>query len=177
MANELVLQKADGTQVVLEAKDLNKNNSNRVIRIQIKCRKIKKDGNSFNSVKGLKHIPVIEDGVNLGKKNRWLDVHFMRKAFTKDCDIASPEDLTTGFLYCKASLVQSPRTYMVKEDEETGELVYPTIWLKDGAVVGFEPYVSSQDEFEYHEDDAVEAEVVEAEPVEEEPEDEEEVKM
>lgn len=155
MANELV----NATGEVVEAKSFNKNLGNRVIQISIKCRKIKKaDGKgTFNSVKGLKYLTVIdEEGVNIGKHNRWLDVHFKRDAFKNipsECEVTSPEDLKTGFLYVKASAVQSPRTYVVKEDEETGELKYPCIWIQENGIVGFEPYVSSQDEFTYHEAD------------------------
>ena len=57
-------------------------------------------------------------------------------------------DLRTGFLYVIAKYIDSPKRYEVKEDEETGVLKYPQIWIK-GGIVGFEAMVAEQDEFDY----------------------------
>ena len=41
-------------------------------------------------------------------------------------------------------------SHFIKEDENTGELSYPTIWIK-GGIKQFEKYVVSQDAFNHHE--------------------------
>lgn len=170
MANEIIQATSDVATV--EPKKYNKNVGNKVIAISIKCRRIKDASKKldFNSVKGLKYLTVIsEEGVNEGKKNRWLDMHFTKDAFKNvpaECDVHSADDLTTGFLYVQAKYIQSPRTYQVKEDEETGEMIYPQIWIK-GGIIGFEAYVSDQDEFDYHEFDSIDAEEVETKLIEE----------
>ena len=155
MANEVtVVHEAEVLTAPTPTPNYNKKLGDNVLQISIKCKRIKDAVKKldFNSVKGLKHITVIdEDGTNIGKRNRWLDVHFTKDAFKgvpNECEIHSAEDLVTGFLYVKAKYVQSPRVYQVKEDEETGEVKYPEIWIK-GGIVGFEAYVSSQDEFNY----------------------------
>lgn len=163
MANELNVVETASVEVVETEKavtpNYNKNLGDKVIKISIKC--MTKEGINpksgqkvkFNAIKGLKHLPVIdEDGVNIGKHNRWLDMHFTMDAFktekNKECEISDASDLKTGFLYVKAKFIDSPRVYKVKEDEETGEVKYPQIWIK-GGIMGFEPYVSDQDEFDY----------------------------
>lgn len=163
MANEI---KTVDAGVIVDASvkpNYNKNLGDKIIKISIKVRKAKAgSGNVFKSVKGLKYVEVITDGKSEGKKNRWLDVHFMKKAFTNECCVHSVDELTTGFLYVKAKCVQSPRKYeIVEETDEDGniiyesngeaKLVYPSIWIRDDGIVGFEAYVSDQDEFDYHE--------------------------
>lgn len=144
----------------------------KIIRIAIKCRKMKTlDGKKeFNSIKGMKHLRVYdEDGVDIGKKNRWLDLKFTMDAFKVDKqetrNFDDVMDLTTGFLYVKAKYIDSPRTYRVKEDAETGELKYPEIWIK-GGIAFFEPLVAEQDEFDYVEPEVAKAIEVATEPVE-----------
>ena len=163
MANEI---KTVDAGVIVDASvkpNYNKNLGDKIIKISIKVRKAKAgSGNVFKSVKGLKYVEVITDGKSEGKKNRWLDVHFMKKAFTNECCVHSVDELTTGFLYVKAKCVQSPRKYeIVEETDEDGnivyesngeaKLVYQSIWIRDDGIVGFEAYVSDQDEFDYHE--------------------------
>lgn len=173
MANEITTNKNEVLEVMEQEKpifDVNKNAGDRVIKISIKCRKMKTlDGKkTFNSIKGLKHIRVIDDeGVDIGKHNRWLDVHFTQDAFTTDkqetINFNSVNDLTTGFLYVKAKYIDSPRTYRVGMNEETGEMKYPQIWIK-GGICYFEPYTAEQDEFDYVEpqhQDAIETQTIE----------------
>lgn len=163
MANEIQTVE---TGVIVDAPvkpNYNKNLGEKIIKISIKVRKAKAgNGNIFKSVKGLKYVEVITDGKSEGKKNRWLDVHFKKKAFTTECCVHQADDLTTGFLYVKAKCIQSPRKYeVIEETDENGnivydakgeaKLVYPSIWILDDGVVGFEAYVSDQDEFDYHE--------------------------
>lgn len=159
MANEVeVVEKAE----IQEAKDVtptpsyNKNIGEKVIRISIKCKRIKDDKVDFNSVKGMMNLTVIdEDGTNIGRHNRWLDMHFMKKGvfntLAKDFEISSPEDLKTGYIYVKAKDIQAPRRYQILVDEETGEIKYPSIWIK-GDIQAFEPLVASQDAFDYVEE-------------------------
>lgn len=156
--------------VVAVKRNYNKDLGEKVLQISIKVKTCKTKGDkphSFKSIKGLKNIPVInEDGLNEGRKNRWLDMHFTKDAFkdkAEECNISNPDDLSTGFLYVKAKYVQSPSTYKLTEDED-GNNIYPTIWIK-GGIVGFEAYVSDQDEFNYHSQqgetvDAVTGEIV-----------------
>ena len=156
MANEVVETAKNAVEVVNEKPAFVLSNAgDRIIKISIKCRKMKTlDGKKeFNSVKGLKHLTVIdEDGVDIGKHNRWLDLHFTQDAFkvakqeTRNFDDIM--DLKTGFLYVIAKYIDSPKRYEVKEDEETGALKYPQIWIK-GGIVGFEAMVAEQDEFDY----------------------------
>lgn len=127
----------------------------KVIRISIKCKIEKRldNGKPFNSIKGLKHLTVIDDdGVDIGKHNRWLDLRFTQDAFKVDKqetrNFDDPMDLKTGFLYVIAKYIDSPKKYVIKENEETGELKYPAIWIR-GGIVGFEPLVAEQDEFDY----------------------------
>lgn len=163
MANEI--QNVDAG-VIVDAPvkpNYNKNLGDKIIKISIKVRKAKAgSGNIFKSVKGLKYVEVITDGKSEGKKNRWLDVHFKKKAFTTECCVHSVDDLTTGFLYVKAKCIQSPRKYEVIEETDVNgniiydvkgeaKLKYPSIWILDDGIVGFEAYVSDQDEFDYHE--------------------------
>lgn len=173
MANEI--QTNEVTEVVdtKEVKPVfNDKAGDKIIRISIKCRKMKtKDGKKdFNSIKGLKHLQVFDDeGVNIGKHNRWLDVHFTQDAFKVDKqesrNFDDVMDLTTGFLYVKAKYIDSPRTYRITEDAETGELKYPQIWIK-GGIAYFEPLVAEQDEFDYVEPEQAKAIEVATEPVE-----------
>lgn len=161
MANEVVIS---AEQVEAVTPNYNKKVGNKVLCLTIKCKRIKDEAKKldFNSVKLLKHLPAYDiAGNNLGKKNRWIDLHFTKGAFKAveaDCEVHSAEDLMTGFLYVKAFGVQSPSTYKVTVDDD-GQPVYPVAWIKDNAVVGFEPYVSSQDEFDYH-DTGIDAEEV-----------------
>lgn len=157
MANDVVVETANTAVEVVNEKPafVLSNAGDRIIKISIKCRKMKTlDGKKeFNSIKGLKHLTVIdEDGVDIGKHNRWLDLHFTQDAFkvakqdTRNFDDIL--DLKTGFLYVIAKYIDSPKRYEVKEDEETGVLKYPQIWIK-GGIVGFEAMVAEQDEFDY----------------------------
>ena len=153
MANEVVETANNAVEVVNEKPAFVLSNAgDRIIKISIKCRKMKTlDGKKeFNSVKGLKHLTVIdEDGVDIGKHNRWLDLHFTQDAFkvakqdTRNFDDIM--DLKTGFLYVIAKYIDSPKRYEVKEDEEPGLLKYPQIWIK-GGIGGFEAMVAEQDE-------------------------------
>lgn len=172
MANE-ILQQTNNVSVVEDAKPLfNGDAGEKVIRISIKCRLMKtKDGKkTFNSIKGLKHLRVIDDeGVDIGKHNRWLDLHFTQDALKTDKqetrNFEDINDLKTGYLYVKAKFIDSPKTYRTKVDDETGEVQYPQIWVK-GGIVGFEPLVAEQDEFDYVEPESVKAIEVATEPVE-----------
>lgn len=143
-----------------------------VIKISIKCKIEKRldNGKPFNAIKGLKHLTVIdEDGIDIGKHNRWLDLRFRQDAFTVDKqptrNFDNINDLKTGFLYVIAKYIDSPKKYIVKEDAETGELKYPEIWIR-GGIVGFEPLVAEQDEFNYKPEPKQEAIEAVAEPVE-----------
>ena len=144
--SELALKNEGSVEVVSVVSNL--------IKITIKSKKIKLEKNSFNSIKALMYLPVYDnDGNYLGKYNRWIDVHFTKDAFkTAPEGIASIDDLSTGTLYVEASYIQAPSVYRVKEDENTGELSYPTIWIK-GGINQFEKYVVSQAAFNYHEND------------------------
>lgn len=181
--------------------NFNRNLGNNVIKISVKTKKFvnKKTGKPFNSIKGLKHITVLagEDkenaGADLGRKNVWLDVHFLADAFKTEkgeyCTITDANDITTGYLYVLAKYIQSPSKYQVKfeRDKQTDEIVYkdgkavlkyPEIWIK-GGIMGFEPYVSTQDEFDYQtpDMDAEFEEVEESTDVQPEEEDTDEIKM
>lgn len=165
MANEVKVVAPEQATVLIQP-NYNRKVGDKVICISIKAtpRKNKTTGITFMSIKGLKHIPVInEEGVNIGKKNRWLDVHFNDDAFKKDrgedLEVSTPNDLKTGFLYVKAKYIQSPRVYKIVEEKDndgnviynedgTAKLKYPNIWIS-GGIVGFEEYVSDQDEFNY----------------------------
>lgn len=172
MANE-ILQQTNNVAVVEDAKPLfNGDAGEKVIRISIKCRMMKTlDGKTdFNSIKGLKHLRVIDDdGVDIGKHNRWLDLHFRQDALKVDKqetrNFDDINDLKTGYLYVKAKYIDSPKTYRTKVDEETGEVKYPEIWIR-GGVVGFEPLVAEQDEFDYVEPESAKAIEAQTEPIE-----------
>lgn len=174
MANEI--QNTNEVVEVVDTKEVkpafNDKAGEKIIRISIKCRKMKtKDGKKdFNSIKGLKHLRVYDDeGVDIGKHNRWLDVHFTQDAFSVDKqptrNFDNLMDLTTGFLYVKAKFIDSPRTYRITEDKDTGELKYPEIWIR-GGIAFFEPLVAEQDEFDYVEPEVAKAIEVSTEPVE-----------
>ncbi len=146
--------------------------SEKVIKISIKCKIEKRldNGKPFNAIKGLKHIRVIDDeGVDIGKHNRWLDVHFRQDAFTVDKqetrNFDNINELKTGYLYVIAKYIDSPKTYQVKEDETTGELKFPEIWIR-GGIVGFEPLVAEQDEFDYVAPATANSIVAETKPIE-----------
>ena len=153
MANEIKIYDNKGKEI--DAASVNKGFiQNQYRRIQITCStKPKKDGGTFKSIKGMMYLDCYSpDGLYLGKNMRRLDVHFTKTAFKgcpAECDVHTPEDLTTGFLYVLAKGIQAPSRYQVTIDEETGKPKYPSIWIKEG-VVGFEPYVTSQDAFDYH---------------------------
>lgn len=146
---------AKSNEVVELTPDMcNRNLGKGTIAISIRCKRIK-DANKkldFNSVKGYKRVQVInDDSVNEGIKGRWIDVHFTKDAFKsvpQECGVHSADDLTTGVLYVQALFIQSPRVYKVTEDDETGELKYPQIWIK-GGIIGFEPLVDTQEDFNY----------------------------
>lgn len=189
--NEIVKQTNDAVvvnELTGEIKqNFNRNLGDKPIRISIKVQKKtnSKTGKQFNDVSGLKNIDVYgnedskESGKYLGRKNRWLRMHFTQDAFKNDkntdCNISDINDLSTGFLYVKAKYIQSPKKYQVVFDKnEKGELlynkdgkakmIYPEIWIK-GGILGFEPYVSDQDEFDYHQPD-LDAEFEEVEKIE-----------
>jgi hypothetical protein len=138
--------------VVVDAKpNYNKNSGESVIKLQIRTKVQRTEKNSFNTVKVLMHLPVFMDGVYEGIKNRWVDVKFKKDAFkfvSGDCNVHSVDDLTTGFLYVKAKSINAPLKYEIKVDDESGELIYPTVWIR-GSIVGFEPYCVSQSQFDY----------------------------
>lgn len=154
MANDVV-SIDNNAAVVMESPNYNKKTGDKVLTLTIKCRPVKTDETEFNSVSVLKYLPVIKDGKNIGKRNMWISLHFTKDAFKgvpNECEVHTPDDLMSGFLYVKAKAVQSPKVYEVKEDEKTGELVFPEAWIKKpNCIVGFEPYVSEQEEFDYHE--------------------------
>ena len=164
MQNE-VAEVKDEVVVIDNKVNYNKKTGEVVIPISIKCKRIKTDKVNFNAVSGLMYLPVIENGVDLGEANRWLNIHFTKDAFKNvpdECDAKSIEDLKTGTLYVKAQFVQAPSRYEVQVNEETGELEYPNIWIR-GGIMGFEPYVVSADRFAYHKKEKVQdAEVTEA---------------
>lgn len=166
MANEIVKNENVEVTIIDEVKDLvdyNVKIGEDVIGLQIKCKRIKDDKKciDFNSVKGMLFIPVYElnkkgDPVYVGDKNRWLDVHFTKVAFKgvpNECDVHSPEDLTTGTLYIRLKGIQIPSKYVVTKDED-GKDVYPEIWVKN-SIVGFVPYTPDKDMFKYHKPEKV----------------------
>ena len=114
------------------------------------------DDYDFNSVKGMLYLPVYAingkgDLIFKGNHNRWLDVHFTKVAFKgvpNECDIHSPEDLSTGTLYVRLKGIQTPSKYVVTKDEDRDD-IYPEIWVKH-SVVGFVPYTPDKDVFKYH---------------------------
>lgn len=155
MQNEIVEAKQD--VVVDECVNYNKKTGEIVIPISIKVKRVKTDKANFKAVSGLMYLSVIEDGIDTGEANRWLNIHFTKEAFSDaapECDIKSIEDLSTGTLYVKAKGVQAPSRYEVKVDAETGELEYPVIWIR-GGIMGFEPYVVSADKFAFHKKEKV----------------------
>lgn len=152
MTNEIVESKQDLVEVVDSKPNYNKKTGDVVIPIAIKCKRIKNDKVNFNAVSALMYLPVIKDGVDIGYRNRWINVHFTKEAFKtadKACDITSVEDLRTGTLYVMAKGVQAPNRYEVTENDETGEVEYPEIWIREG-IMGFEPYTVSAESFSYH---------------------------
>lgn len=159
MTNEIVKNESLEMEIVEERKpviDYNIKVGDDVIGLQIKCKKIKNDNNDFTSVKGLLYLPVYklqdDEMVFEGKKNRWIDVHFVRTAFKgtpKECEISTPDDLTTGTLYIRKKGIQVPSKYVVTKDED-GKDVYPEIWVRSD-IVGFIPYTPDDDMFKYHE--------------------------
>ena len=174
MTNEIAKQTNQAVEIINDGKPVfNGDAGEKIIRISIKCRMMKTlDGKKeFNSIKGLKHLRCYdEDGVDIGKHNRWLDLHFRQDALKVDKqetrNFDDINDLKTGFLYVKAKYIDSPRAYRVLEDEKTGELKFPEIWIR-GGVVGFEPLVAEQDEFDYVEPESKNAiDASASEPVE-----------
>ena len=162
MQNEIAEVKQD---VVIDTPNYNKKTGDVVIPISIKCKRVKTDKVNFNAVSGLMYLPVIDNGIDIGEANRWLNIHFTKEAFKNipdECDAKSIEDLKTGTLYVKAQFVQAPSRYEVSVDAETGEVTYPSIWIR-GGIMGFEPYVVSADKFAYHKKEKVQdAETTEA---------------
>ena len=160
MSNEVVKNEEVEVVEVVDNKevkpDYNLKAGDKVIGLQIKCKRVKNDDVDFNSVKGLLYLPVFElnkkgDLVNRGKKNRWLDVHFKKVAFKgvpNECEVHSPEDLTTGTLYVKLKGIQTPSKYVITKDED-GNDVYPEIWVRSD-IMGFIPYTPDEDVFKYH---------------------------
>lgn len=145
----------------LDISTLNKNINNSYVELKIVCKRIKTKTNEFNSVKVVMPLDVYDiDGTYKGNYNVKVDLRFMRKAFKREgLDVASPEDLTTGSLFVLASKIQAPRDEyrpQYKKDKE-GNLIldednnpiieYPTAWVKDMGVLGFIPYIASQDAF------------------------------
>lgn len=165
MENQIVETK-NTVEIVEDRTIYNKNVGEKIYAISIKCKRVKTNKVNFNAVSGLMYLPVIKDGVDTGEANRWLNVHFTKDAFSdtpEECKVRSIEDLTTGTLYVKAIKIQAPSRYELTVNEETGEVEYPSIWIR-GGIVGFEPYVVSEDKFAYHKKDkSIEAE---ATPVE-----------
>lgn len=164
MANEITKNENVEVTIIDEVKDLidyNAKIGEDVIGLQIKCKRIKNESVDFNSVKGMLYLPVYKlnkkgDQVYEGDKNRWLDVHFTKVAFKgvpNECDVHSPEDLTTGTLYVKLKGIQTPSKYVVTKDED-GNDVYPEIWIKN-SIVGFVPYTPDKDMFKYHKPEKV----------------------
>ena len=153
MANEVKIYDAAGKEI--EASVVNKGFiQNQFRRIQIVVQtKNKSTGGTFKAVKGYMYLDCYSpDGAFEGKNMRKIDMHFKKDAFKNcpaECSVHTPEDLSTGFLYVLAKGIQAPSKYQVTVDEETGLPVYPKIWIKEG-IVGFEPYVASQDAFDYH---------------------------
>ena len=164
MANEISKNENIEVTIIDEVKDLvdyNTKIGEDVIGLQIKCKRIKNDDVDFNSVKGMLYLPIYElnkKGELVYKKdgNRWLDVHFKKVAFKgvpNECDVHSPEDLTTGKLYVRLKGIQVPNKYVVTKDED-GNDIYPEIWVKSD-VVGFIPYTPDKDVFNYHKPERV----------------------
>lgn len=159
MANEIVKNENVEVEVVTDVKDIidyNAKVGDDVVGLSIKCKRIKGDDYDFNSVKGMLYLPVYAingkgDLIFKGYHNRWLDTHFKKVAFKSvpnECDIHSPEDLTTGTLYVRLKGIQTPSKYVVTKDED-GNDIYPEIWIKSD-VVGFVPYTPDKDVFKYH---------------------------
>lgn len=165
MENQIVENK-NTAEIVEDRTIYNKNVGEKIYAISIKCKRVKTNKVNFNAVSGLMYLPVIKDGVDIGEANRWLNVRFTKNAFNdtpEECKVRSIEDLTTGTLYVKAIKIQAPSRYEPTVNEETGEVEYPSIWIR-GGIVGFEPYVVSEDKFAYHKKEkSIEAE---ATPVE-----------
>lgn len=155
MTNEIIKNETGEIEIVEEKKptiDYNAKIGEDVVGLQIKCKRVKNEKNDFISVKGLLYLPVYDDGELIGKRNRWIDVHFTKDAFKgvpNQCEIHTPDDLTTGTLYIKKKGIQVPSKYAILEDED-GNDVYPSIWVR-GEIVGFIPYTPDDDMFKYHE--------------------------
>ena len=159
MANEIIKNENVEVTIIDEVKeviDYNAKIGDDIIGLTIKCKRIKKGDLDFNSVKGMLYLPIYElnkkgDLVYKGDGNRWLDVHFMKIAFKgvpNECDVHSPEDLTTGTLYVRLKGIQVPSKYVITKDED-GNDIYPEIWVKN-SIVGFVPYTPNKDVFKYH---------------------------
>lgn len=160
---QVVEKNTDVVEVVDSKPNYNKKVGEVVIPISIKCKRVKTDKVNFNAVSGLMYLEVIKDGINIGFKNRWLNVHFTKEAFKTvdpECDIHDIEDLKTGTLYVKAAKIQAPSRYEVSVDDESGELIYPEIWIR-GGIMGFEPYVVNADSFAFHKSEKIQEAQVE----------------
>lgn len=182
MANEIInSSNNNAVEVIDEVKpNYNRNLGDKVIPLSIKCTKRinAKTKKPFIGVKVYKFIEVINDeGVSEGKKNRWLDLHFITDAFKTDkgegCCVSDINDLTTGILYVKAKYIQSPRKYIVKEatddegnviynDDGSAKLQYPEVWIK-GGIMGFEAWVEDEDDYLYHAPSHKKEDIVDAE--------------
>lgn len=136
--------------------EINRDGSSDVLAISIKTKLVKTDKNTFNGVKALMNIRVFKTGddgkyIDLGFKNRWIDMRFTQDAFDTDkyegCKISKVMDLKTGTLFVKADYVDAPSVYKVTKDEN-GKDVYPSVWVR-GGIVGFQKLKPQQNAFNY----------------------------
>lgn len=99
---------------------LNQNYGDLIVKISIyvETRK-KKDGTSYPYISAKGKYNIIENGEIKDKSMKWVDLHFTKEAFKKDCSdllqVHTPDDLSTGWLFVKAKYVQKGKNYEVKE--------------------------------------------------------------
>lgn len=157
---------------VINMEDVNRSGSNDILQLQIKVSNLtSKDGKKkFKATKVMMYIRCFksqEDGkyIDLGFKNRWLDLGFTQDAFSNDCYegciVKNVNDLSTGLLYVNANYVDAPSSYRVTKDKD-GKDVYPKVWIK-GGIIGFQKYKPNQEAFTYQPSQpSQDAEIVEA---------------
>lgn len=170
MENNIDVLKNENVSLVEEVKDVkplfNPNASENIIRLCIRCKKRKSSkGIEFNTAQVSIYLDCYDEDGNFEEKaNRWVDLKFKREAFKEavgeTINVSSIDDLSGGFLYVKGGYIDKPKRYQIKDKvdkngntiyDENGEALkqFPECWIK-GGIIGFEKYVPSQDDFEYH---------------------------
>ena len=110
-------------------------------------------------------IHVIDkDGNDIGEQLKNIDVHFTKVATKK-----LPDDKVFAIIgSTKPENIQLPYVYKVSKNEETGEISYPTIWIRDFDSYEEIPYTSKKSTCKpvIDEPSSVQTEEQESEPVE-----------